>query len=346
MKRLLATGILLAASTPVAAQWLTLATPGIPRTADGKPDLSAPAPRTADGHPDLSGLWIRRGPLTGNFNDASNVQEWARELKAKRERAFFTDEPAQQCLPGGPAHLIAGDQRRILQTNAVIAVLNYDLTYRQIFVDGRTLESSPNPSWMGYSVGHWDDDTLVVESNGFNDKTWLNREGLSHTEQLRVTERYHRSDFGHMRLDVTYTDPRTFAAPSNASIELALVVDDEMLETVCNEASEGTSHYVGEIGHSETSVIEVDPKVLRGYVGTYRGYWGQTLTTVEVTLEDGALLLRRNGRNEPYRMLPQSENTFQCSCGLGYIFAHSADGAAPTVDEVHVTGGWTFARVP
>jgi hypothetical protein len=149
-----------------------------------------------------------------------------------------------------------------------------------------------------------------------------------------------------MRLDVTYVDAGAFDAPLNATIELALVVDDEMLETVCNEASEGTSHYVGEIGHSETSAVEVDRKILSEYVGTYRGYWGRNLTTVEVALEDGALLLRRNGRPEPYRLLAQSENAFQCSCGLGYIFARNAGGAAPTVDEVHVTGGWTFERVP
>jgi hypothetical protein len=346
MKRLLASWILLAMSTPVAAQWLALSTPGIPRTADGKPDLTAPAPRTAEGHPDLSGLWIRRGPLTGNFNDLGHAQEWARTLKEERERSYFTDEPAQQCLPSGPAYVIGGDMRRIIQGAAAIAVLNYDLTYRQIFLDGRSLEPNPNPIWMGYSVGHWEGDTLVVESNGFNDKTWLNREGLSHTEQLRVTERYRRIDLGRMSVDITYTDPDTFEIPLNATIELRLVVDDEMLETVCNEASEGTSHYVGAIADAETSVIEVDPTILAGYVGTYRGYWGQTLVTVEVSLEDGALVLRRFGRSEPYRMLAQSDNTFQCSCGLGYIFARNSDGPAPTVDEVHVTGGWTFARIP
>jgi hypothetical protein len=132
----------------------------------------------------------------------------------------------------------------------------------------------------------------------------------------------------------------------SATFALGLVVDDELLETVCNEASEGTSHYVGEIGHAETAVVNVDPQILGGYVGTYRGYWGRTLITVEVTLEDGALLLRRGGRTEPYRLLAQSDSAFQCTCGLGYIFARNANGMAPTVDEVHVTGGWTFNRVP
>jgi hypothetical protein len=198
MQRLLATCFLLALSVPAMAQWLALPTPGIPRTADGKPNLSAPAPRKADGHPSLSGVWVRRGPVTGTLTDLSRVRDWARKLKDERELSFFKEEPAQQCLPSGPAYLLGGNMRRIVQDDTLIAMLNYDLTYRQIFLDGRSLERSPNPIWMGYSVGRWDGDTLVVEGNGFNAKTWLDREGLSHTEQLRVTERYRRVDFGRM----------------------------------------------------------------------------------------------------------------------------------------------------
>ena len=100
--------------------------------------------------------------------------------------------------------------QRIVQSSTVTAILNHDLTYRQIFMDGRTLEPNPHPTWMGYSVGRWDDDTLVVESNGYNDKTWLHRRGLPHTERLRMTERYHRSDFGHMLMEITFEDPGTF----------------------------------------------------------------------------------------------------------------------------------------
>ncbi len=344
MKRRLATLVLLASTTPLAAQWLTLPTPDIPRTADGEPDLSAPAPRSADGHPDLSGLWVPAG-VSGDLLDPTKIHEWARTLIAERRTRFFDDGPEYQCLPRGPSYLTAERRlRRIVQSSTVIAILNHDLTYRQIFMDGRSLEPNPHPTWMGYSVGRWDGDTLVVESNGYNDKTWLHRHGLSHTEKLRITERYGRLDFGHMQLDVTYEDPGTFDSPLHASVAMEFVADDELLESVCNEASEGSRHWVGESTDAEVTVVDVAPKILAKYVGTYRGYRFSNLVTVEVTLEDGALLMRRNGA-EKLRLLPQSETTFACSCGLAYIFTREDEGMATEVAEVHVSGPWTFRRV-
>src|SRR5262245_24315840 len=220
MKRLVATLILLASTTPVAAQWLDVQKPGIPRTADGKPNLSAPAPRTADGKPDLNGLW-RPARTSGDLRDASKIQAWARTEMAEHERNYYKDGPHMQCLPQGPSYIAGaggggGGLRRIVQSPAVIAILNADMTYRQIFTDGRALESDPLPIFMGYSVGRWDGDTLVVTSNGYNDKTWLHPEGLAHTEKLRVTERYRRPDFGHLQVEVTYEDPGTFDTPLHA----------------------------------------------------------------------------------------------------------------------------------
>ena len=218
MKRQLATLVLLASTTPLAAQWLTLATPGIPRTADGEPDLSAPVPRSADGHPDLTGLWVPVG-VSGDMLDPSKAHEWARTLMTAREGRFFEDNPEYQCLPHGPAHLTRERQmQRIVQTSTVTAILHHDLTYRQIFMDGRTLEPNPHPTWTGYSVGRWDGDALIVESNGFNDKTWLHRRGLGHTESLRITERYRRLAFGHMKLAVIYEDPNTFDSPLQENV--------------------------------------------------------------------------------------------------------------------------------
>ena len=164
MKRRLATLVLLAATTPLAAQWLTLPTPGIPRTADGELDLSAPVPRTDDGHPDLTGLWRPRR-VSGDLDDPTKVQQWARTLIAERERRFFQDSPRYQCLPSGPAYLAVGGVRRIVQNPTVIAFLYSDMAYRQIFMDGRELEPDPLPTWMGYSAGRWDGDTLVVALN-------------------------------------------------------------------------------------------------------------------------------------------------------------------------------------
>lgn len=357
MKRLLATLALLASTTPVAAQWLTLPTPGIPRTADGAPDLSAPTPRTADGRPDLTGLW---GParLSGELLDPAKIPEWARAQMAERERRFFEDSPYYRCLPSGPGYITAGPitsgYRRIVQNPIVIAILHSDLVYRQIFMDGRELESNPLPVWMGYSVGHWEDDTLIVESNGYNDKTWLHSQGLPHTENLRITERYRRPDFGHLQIEITYEDPGLFDSPVRALAELEFAADNELLETVCNEASEGRSHWGGAITEAERKAVEVAPDILAKYVGAYTGTWLGRDITLDFTLEDGALILERTPPYEETgftaepisRLYPQSETAFECSCGLGFIFSAEVDGMTTEVAEVHVSGAWTFKRVP
>jgi hypothetical protein len=353
MKRQLATLVLLAAATPVAAQWLTLATPGIPRTADGKPDLTAPAPRTAEGHPELTGLWRPAG-TRGDLRDETKIQAWARTAMAEHERSFYKDGPHMKCLPSGPGYIAGaggggGGMRRIVQGPGVLAILHSDLTYRQIFMDGRALEPDPLPVWMGYSVGHWDGDTLVVESNGYNDKTWLHPEGLVHTQRLRVTERYRRPDFGHISIDVTYDDPGTFDSPLHAVVALEYAADDELLELVCNEASEGTKNWVGDkTSDALATEVDVGAQILAKYVGTYQGYWLDNWTTVVVTLEDGALLLQRNrGAKSP--LLAQSATTFVCpSCQWGqpYVFTREGDGMATEVAEIQVSGAWIFKRVP
>ncbi len=121
--------------------------------------------------------------------DPANAQPWVNDLVRQRQREYHKGRPLYNCLPSGPEADKAAGWKRILQTPTAIAVLNEDLTYRVIHMDGRELEANPAPSWMGYSVGRWEGDTLVVESNGFNEKTWLSRYGQSHTEALRVTER-------------------------------------------------------------------------------------------------------------------------------------------------------------
>ena len=130
---------------------------------------------------------------------------------------------------------------KIIQTPSLIVILNPDLTYRQIFTDGRALETDANPSWMGYSVGHWEGDTLVVESAGFNDRTWLDR-GYPHTEALRAVERYRRADFGHLTLEVELHDPALYTAPWKATVEAQLAADTELLEYVCNENEKDRAH--------------------------------------------------------------------------------------------------------
>ncbi len=353
MKRRLAALILLASAAPVAAQWLSIPTPGIPRNADGSPNLSAPAPRTSDGRPDLTGLWRPVG-VSGSLRDTDAIQPWARAERARHERNYYRDGPHMQCLPNGPGYIAGaggggGGLRRIVQNPAVTAILNWDLTYRQIFMDGRDLEADPLPVWMGYSVGRWDGDTLVVESNGYNDKTWLHSEGLAHTEALRVTERYRRIDFGHLEIDVTYEDPGTFDEPLHAVVSLRYAADDELLELVCDEAEQGdTRHWVGDKAiDAEATSVDIAPDILEKYVGTYEGIWLDNDITVDVTLDGGRLYLSRNGGN-PAALLPQSENTFVCSTctwGQPYVFSRDGDGMATEVYEVQVSGRWRFVRV-
>ena len=347
MKRQLATLVLLASTAPLSAQWLTLPTPEIPRTAADEPDLSVPAPRAADGHPDLTGLW-RPERVTSDLRDRSNFQPWVNALFDERENTYFADSPRFRCLPAGPDNLTSSSNsyglRRILHHPSMIAMLFNDGTYRQIFTDGRQLEPDPLPTWVGYSVGRWEGDTLVVESNGYNDKTWLAR-GISHTERLRITERYHRSDFGHMQVEVTYEDPDALESPLRAVIEMDFAADEVMLETVCAEA------YGGEQGNWSTEVIERDetiikvaPEILAKYVGTYSGMYLRNHVTVEVTLEDGELLLQKNNGAKS-RLVPQSDTTFLLS-GWGYVFTVEGDGMATEISEVHVSGAWPFSRVP
>ena len=223
MKASLITVVTILLSAPLAAQWLTQPTPGIPRTADGKPNLAAPAPRAPDGKPDLSGLWFKISPKYSRNVAADlkpeDIQPWARALVEQRREDLGKDYMNVKCLPLGPGYAISAESTgaemmKIVQTPGLILMLNPDLTYRQIFLDGRALEPAPNPAWMGYSVGHWEGDTLVVESSGFNDRTWLDHDGHPHTDGLRMTERYRRRNFGDLDVEVTFSDPAAFTRPT------------------------------------------------------------------------------------------------------------------------------------
>src|SRR5215469_2492057 len=262
-------------ATTVAAQWLNHPTPGIPRTADGKPNLTAPAPRTSDGTPDLTGLWTGFGGVANLKLD--DAQPWARALIQQRTDNFGKDNPSYLGLPDGPtaaANPVEGF-RRILQTPAIIAILYNDLTYRQVFMDGRKLETDPSPSWMGYSVGRWDGDALVVDSVGFNDRTWLNNRGYPHTDALRMTERYRRIDFGHLEIQATLQDPGAYARPWAVRVAAQLAADTEMVDIRCDPVESGREHWTGKISDAQKSGVKVAPEVLAKYVGVYKGVWAR-----------------------------------------------------------------------
>jgi len=350
-KALAAAFLFFAGAMPAASQWLERPWPGIPRTADGQPDLAAPTPRTPDGHPDLTGVW--EGPPPVARLDPASLQPWATELARQRQEEFYRSRPYFQCLPSGPETEQSGGWKQILQTPAVIAILNDELTYRVIHMDGREIEANPLPSWMGYSVGHWDGDTLVVESNGYNDKTWVSRYGVSHTAALRVTERYRRPDFGRLELEVTFTDPEAFTAPWGFSTTMALAADTEMLEEVCER---GSDDWTGSLSDAASDAISVPIEVLERYVGVYSGIYNGDERTYEISLVDGqlhavvvgaydAIGLGSAGLEQgaPRILVPQSETLFE-GLGLGYRFIVDDEGVVTGLMVIHVTGDYLYSR--
>ena len=351
---ILAVGLSGPLATSVQAQWLNQPTPGIPRTSDGKPNLKAPAPRAPDGKPDLSGLWNKISPKYSRNIAADlkpgDIQPWADALVQQRKENLGKDYMNVLCVPLGPGYSTDADSTgaemmKIVQTPGLILILNPDLTYRQIFLDGRALETAPNPSWMGYSVGHWDGDTLVVESFGFNDRTWLDHDGHPHTEALRMTERYRRPDFGNLQLDVTLSDPAVYARPWTVAVRAELAPDTEMIEWVCNEKRSEVEHWVGKASDEKKSEVKVAREVLAKYVGTYEEQpklWRLVPRIVEISLSGDTLFGNMDGRGK-VPLIAQSETSFSGLYGLGVEFVKSGSGAGQLFVK-HVSGDYRFTR--
>ena len=343
MRLFLAALILIVGTIPAGAQWLDRRTPGMPRKPDGKPDLTAPAPRAPDGKPDFTGVW--NGPVPELLLDTANAKPWANDVVRQREQEYWKKRPSYQCLPSGPeADRFAG-WKRILQTPTTIAILNDDLTYRVIFMDGRELEANPAPSWMGYSVGRWDGDTLIVDSNGFNDKTWLSRYGQPHTEAVRVRERYQRRDVGHLHVEVTFTDPEAYVKPWSFTADMALAADTEMLEAVCEQTSD---RWDGTVSDATGAGVTIAPDVLARYVGVYNGMYLTNKRTIEVLLSGGQLIAKITGAagvdgGEMRPLTPRSQTVFE-GVGIGYRFIVNDKGEATALEEIHISGDSRFAR--
>ncbi len=257
------------------AQWLNYPQPGTPRTRDGKPDLTAKAPRTPDGKPDLSGVWqtefappgeIERlyGKEFGVFiepgDDPSTFSKYFWNILAdfKPEESPMRPETAAlfrknaadrtgtaKCLPLGipAADILSYSPFKIIQSRGVTVVFyEVDNSHRQIYTDGRKLPADPQPTWLGYSVGHWEGDTFVVESAGFNDKGRLDGFGHPRSEALRIEERFHRRDFGHMDLQLTVDDPKLYLKPITVKATELLLPDTDVLESICNENERDRAH--------------------------------------------------------------------------------------------------------
>jgi len=262
------------------AQWLNYPTPGIPRTANGKANLTAVAPRAPDGKPDLSGVWMHETTTVAEvkrlfgdrFDEAIKVdvpgmeigtqhkyafdilldykpeeammQPEALEILRHHRRAVVAEDAASVCtgVIGMPLAGLLSEPIKIVQAPRLTMIL-YEVQNlrRQIYTDGRVLPKEVNlPAYMGYSAGHWERDTLVVETAGFNDKTTLDAAGHPHSEGLHIRERFRRRDFGHMDVEMIFDDPQMYTRPFTIKIPYNLLADADIFEDFCENEKDST----------------------------------------------------------------------------------------------------------
>jgi hypothetical protein len=247
----------------LSAQWLTYPTPGIPRLPNGKANLKAPAPRTADGKPDFSGLWLQehdRPCAPGGCQDfqASEqfwdmgygmpgglpYQPWAAKIVKERTESNGLEDPDTTCVPQGiiKAHTV-DLLRKMIQLPGLIVILNErNAAYRQIFTDGRPLPADMLPTYNGYSTGHWEGDTLVVQSAGFRDQMWLDRNGSPVSDAAKITEKFRRLDFGTLEVEVTVDDPKVYTKPWTTKLRQIFQPDTDMIDYICLENEKDIPH--------------------------------------------------------------------------------------------------------
>lgn len=257
--------LLLAAGVSVTAQWLNYPTRGVPRTLDGKPDLTAPAPRGPDGKPDFSGIWQLQARPCGpegcgdypaaaeflNFGAALPgglpYQPWAATLVKERTAQLGRDDPVGFCKPAGALRILTfPPYRKFLQLPDLFVILSErDVTYRQIFMDGRQLPDDPTPTPNGYSIGRWDGDALVVTSQGFRDGTWIDRNGSPMSDVAKLTERFRRVNYGRVEIDVTVDDSKVYTKPWTVTLVQQIVLDTELLDYHCTDNERDAKHMVG-----------------------------------------------------------------------------------------------------
>jgi len=259
--------LLLCLSISAPAQWVRLNMKGIPRNPDGTPNRTAPAPKTADGKPDFSGMWIPRDELPCNekergvqctelkltpqvINIATGLKEglpyqpWAADLVKKRAKELGVNDPHTHCMPPNyPRAWAFPETQKILQVPGMVVVLNeFNASYRQIFLDGRGFPDDMTPAWSGYSIAHWEGDTLVVDSRGFRDDNWLDTSGNPMTDAARVTERIRRPNFGSLDVEITINDPKAYTQPWTVVVHEKALLDTEMIDFMCMENNKDIPH--------------------------------------------------------------------------------------------------------
>jgi len=245
--------LLFTVAVTATAQWDPYPWKNMPRTPDGKVDMNAPARRTSYDKPDLSGFWIPEDlvknllRLDADLKDGAPLNAEGRAILNERIANNGKDHPGVSCLPSGiPEKDSIPDGLKVVQTEDLMLVLHESRTiYRQIFTDGRPLPKDPWPTWMGYSIGHWEKDTFVVETIGQNGKTWLDMRGLPGSEALHVVERFTRPKIGHMDIDVTIDDPKSYTKPWTVKLAWRLLPDTDLIESICEENNKDPQHMVG-----------------------------------------------------------------------------------------------------
>jgi hypothetical protein len=253
--------VLALAATPVSAQWVDYPTAGVPRKPDGSVDMHAPVPRLPNGKPDLSGIWVPSTPrrqesgedLVSDGNDISSsphmanlgvdmvgglpYQDWLIPVVKQRTDNLAIDDPHIRCLPDnflrayGLPHML-----KYIHTDGLWVTLNeMNAGYRQVFTDARALPDDPNPSWQGYSSAKWEGDTLVVDTIGVRDDTWIDWNGSVLTEAAKVREEITRPDYGYIEIRVTVDDPKAYTKPWTVTLKQRVVVNAELIDEICLE---------------------------------------------------------------------------------------------------------------
>jgi hypothetical protein len=246
------------ALTPAVAQWIGYPTADVPREADGTVAMTAPAPRLANGKPDLSGVWIADNTPAGQATPSDGFslssshfmadmgvdmpgglpyQPWLEPIVEQHAANLAINDPHIRCLPDnflrayGLPHLL-----KFVHSNDLLVVLNeMNAGYRQVFADGRALPEDPSPSWQGYSSASWSEDTLIVDTIGVRDNTWIDWKGSVLTEAAKVREEIRRLDYGHLEIRVTVDDPRAYTEPWSVTLKQRIVVDAELIDEICLE---------------------------------------------------------------------------------------------------------------
>jgi hypothetical protein len=253
---------MLCASVATTGQWLHHPTTGVPRTADGKPNLKAPPPRLADGKPDFSGIWqveeklpctkdvfkfvdcgleIGGSPLALNIGSSMSgglpYQPWAAALMKQRSADNSKDDPHARCLPDNPPRSWGlPHMTKAVHTSRLLILLNeVNAMYRQVFIDGRPLPVDPNPSWTGYSSARWEGDALVVQTIGFRDGLWLDMAGSPMTDAAKMTERFRRPNYGALEVQITVDDPKAYTRPWTVEMNQKITLDTELIDEICLE---------------------------------------------------------------------------------------------------------------